>query len=166
MLIRRTFAAALAGLIAQAAVADDRLYPNGDHYVQLPSDWYSYNHFRVGAAYAYAKENGDTEADGVAPTLDFTVPAITHQAEDGAFGPDDDSSVELFARGVAYFKLKNALDLRIAAGVMGDPFADVSLDFRITRGFSIAPTLIYRDIESQDLWAIGFTLGFHYGEDR
>lgn len=216
MLIRRTVAAALAGLLAQAAVADDRLYPNGDHYVQLPSDWYSYNHFRVGAAYAYAKENGDTEADGIAPTIDFTVPfedsnlyftggafgtvlkdverdtfdyynahlaiglhepftprfdaaielgpAITHQAEDGAFGPEDDSSVELFARAVAYFKLKNALDLRVAAGVMGDPFADVSLDFRITRGFSIAPTLIYRDIESQALWAFGFTLGFHFGE--
>lgn len=212
---RKAIVAALfVGLSTGASAYDGRIYPNGDHYIQLPDSWYSYNHFRVGAAYAYARQTSDIEADGIAATLEFTTPvtsrvfmsggafatvlkdvqretfdhynaylafgvhepftpsfdaalelgpAITHEAEDGAFGPDEETNVEIFARTVAYIKLKNALDLRIAAGVMGEPFADLSLDIRISRGFSIEPSILYRSIGSQDLWATGFTLGFHFG---
>lgn len=216
-MLNRTAVALIATVMAQAAAADNRLYANRDHYIQLPSDWYSYNHFRIGAAYAYANEDDNQEADGIAPTIDFTVPfadsnvyftggafatrlkdvehdnfdywnahlalglhepftpwfdgalevgpAVVHQAEDGAFGPEDGADVEVFARAVGYFKIINALDLRTSAGVMGDPFGDISLDFRISRGFSIAPTITYRDIDSQDLWAFGITLGFHFDGD-
>lgn len=213
-LIRNASLAIAFALPATAFAHDGRIYPADDHYLTLPPSWYSYTHVRVGAAYAYARETPDVEADGIAPTLEFTAPfghasrlfvsgsafatilkdvnrvdfdyynghlaigvhepftpyfdaalevgpGYRRQAEDGAFGPNEESGIVLFARAMAYIKLGSSIDLRLAGGTLGDPFGDASLDFRITRGFSIAPTAIYRHIGEQDLWAWGLTFGWH-----